>query len=195
MRGLFALENNMASESTGNRDQPYFASNGAPAIDVDPGIVSDFAAEVGTRRTGTKAEREALSGKKIFEGLAFGDTSLKAEFKVIDGSWKQVLGDTGWVTPSLGSGWTNESGNPVQYRKRNGIVSNRGRASTTGERSQMFVYGNGFLPEIGAGANMTFIIDATGPARANVISTGALTMLTTGALTNVSIANIRFDAA
>ena len=186
----------MASESTGSKGQPYFSDAGAPDLGVDLGIVSDFSAATGNRGVGTTTERNALTGAKFYEGLAFGDTTLKAEFKVIDGSWKQVLGDTGWITPTLGSGWTNESGNSIQYRRRNGDVRFRGRANSSGASTSIFTLPTGFLPDVSSGANFVFLVDAqSGAVRINVISTGAVTTLTTGAITNLSLGNIRFDAA
>ena len=185
-----------ASSTRGPKGQPRFPATDAPDLGVDEEIVADFAAAVGNRRVGTTAQRLALAGVDLYEGLAFGDTTLKAELKVIDGSWKQVLGDTGWITPTLGSGWTNESGNSIQYRRRNGDVRFRGRANSTGASTAVFTLPAGFLPDVSAGANFVFLVDAqSGAVRINVISTGAVTTLTTGAITNLSLGNIRFDAA
>jgi len=77
----------MASESTGVKDQPYFAASGAPQIDVDPGIVADYAALVGNRKVGTTTERNALSDKALWEGLAFRDITLGLEYVRRSGAW------------------------------------------------------------------------------------------------------------
>ncbi|TDW31029.1 hypothetical protein [Cryobacterium psychrophilum] len=112
-------------------------------------------------------------------------------------AWTDGTGDTGWITPTaLGSGWSNESGNGFQYRRRNGEVRFRGRGSSTGASSALFTLPAGFLPDVLPGANFAFLTDAqSGAVRMNVLSTGAMTSLTTGTITNISLGNIRFDAA
>lgn len=46
--------------------------------------------------------------------------------------WPPLPSDTGWVTPSLATGWTVFGGETPQYRIRNRVVYLRGRATTTG---------------------------------------------------------------
>ena len=115
----------MAQDSTGPKGQPQFSDLGAPDMAVDPGLVADYAAKVGNRRTGTTAERLALADVDFWEGLAFGDTTLKAEYKVIDGVWKAILGDTGFISATLLNGWV-AFGTPTStpsHSKLNGVVS------------------------------------------------------------------------
>ena len=89
----------MASESRGSKGQPYFAANGAPQIDVDPGIVSDYSAEVGNRKVGTTAQRNALAGDDVWDGLLFGDTSIGVDFRYLAGTGWQRAGGKGDSTP------------------------------------------------------------------------------------------------
>lgn len=77
----------MASESTGDKGQPYFASSGAPAIDVDPGLIADYAAKVGNRRAGATAERNAATGKDVWDQLHWGDTTDGLEYVRFGSSW------------------------------------------------------------------------------------------------------------
>ena len=79
-----------ASSTRGPKGQPRFPATDAPDLGVDEEIVADFAAAVGNRRVGTTAQRLALTGLDFYEGLAFGDTTLKAEFKVTNGVWKAI---------------------------------------------------------------------------------------------------------
>ena len=81
------MENILSSESSGPKNQPYFAANGAPEIDVDPGLVADYAAKVGNRRVGTTAERNAAAGKDLWESLIWGDTSDGNEYKRTGSAW------------------------------------------------------------------------------------------------------------
>lgn len=99
----------MASESSGPKDQPYFSSSGAPAIDVDPGLVADYAALVGNRKVLTTAQRLALTGKAVWDGLEVWDTDLKSLFVRDTGAWVLLfslpatgtagLDSTNWNTP------------------------------------------------------------------------------------------------
>ena len=87
------MENTMASESTGAKGQPYFAASGAPQIDVDPGIVADYAALVGNRKIGTTAQRLALTGVEVWPDLHFGDTTNGNEYRrTSTGSWEAIKG-------------------------------------------------------------------------------------------------------
>lgn len=80
----------MASETTGAKDQPYFSSTGAPQIDVDPGLVSDYAALVGNHKQGTNAERVALSGKKLWVGLGFYETDTDTNWRYKAAGWVRL---------------------------------------------------------------------------------------------------------
>lgn len=107
------------------------------------------------------------------------------------------MGETAWATPTLGSGWTHEAGNPIQYKRKNGLVRFRGRAATTGASSVMLTLPTGYLPDVPSGAANTFVADSTttGYTRVNVPSTGTVNVLTGGALNGVSLAAVSFTVA
>lgn len=92
----------MASETSGPKGQPYFTALGAPAIDVDPGIVSDYAADNGNRKSLSRTDRLALP--VVWEGLEAHDQTDKGRYEYIGGSWvrRQLL--------KLGSGRYNGNG-------------------------------------------------------------------------------------
>lgn len=49
-----------------------------------------------------------------------------------------LIDDTGWITPTLNAGWSVGGGETPQYRRLDGEVSFRGRASSTGANATMF---------------------------------------------------------
>jgi hypothetical protein len=89
---FFDGRNTVASESTGAKNQPYFSATGAPEIDVDPGVVSDYAAKVGNRRVGTTAERNAATGKDVWPGLEWYDTTEDAAYvRTSSSTWARLF--------------------------------------------------------------------------------------------------------
>lgn len=60
----------------------------------------------------------------------------------------EILEDSGWLQPSLNSGWTSQyQGAPVRYRKINGIVYVEAFVSATTEASNViFTLPTGFRP-------------------------------------------------
>lgn len=100
------------------------------------------------------------------------------------------LEDTGWITASLGGGLSHEAGNPLQYRRRNGIVYFRGRLTSNGgsSGSVIFTLPVGFRPDGSAGAVNIFYADSNGPVRINIpTNTGAVTLLATPSAGNFTI--------
>jgi hypothetical protein len=94
----------MAADGTpGTKNQPQFLGSGAPATAVDLNLISDYAAKVGNRRTGTITERGAAAAADVWEGLAWQDTDgVKAEWIYQGGSFVFVS-DSAWqtYTPTL----------------------------------------------------------------------------------------------
>lgn len=100
------------------------------------------------------------------------------------------LEDTGWITASLTGSLAHESGNPLQYRRRNGIVFFRGRLSTGSISSgaTIFTLPVGFRPDGSAGAVNVFYADSNGPTRINIpTNTGVITLLGAAAAGNFTI--------
>jgi len=182
----------VTATSFGTKNEPKFADGDAPDLAVNPTQAAAYAAKVGNRRVGTATERLAATGGDLWVGLTWGDTTDGNEYRYALAGWKIIYEDGAWVTPTLTAGWTNEASNPVQYKRRNGRVSFRGRASTTGANVIMFTLDPGFRTDVPGGMPSTYPIDATGYARVNVQASGAVTMLTTGPLTNVSLAAVTF---
>ncbi|WP_152970154.1 hypothetical protein [Frigoribacterium sp. RIT-PI-h] len=78
----------MAADGTsGSKNQPQFLDGGAPDLATDSNLVSDYAAKVGNRRVGTTAERNAATGKDVWEGLEWHDTTTNKVYSRIGGSW------------------------------------------------------------------------------------------------------------
>lgn len=117
----------MAAETYGTKGEPQFASSGAPAIDVDPTQVAVYAGTVGNHIVGTSTQRTANvvpgpSGKPVWEGCLWDDTTDSITYKYISGSW------VSWVTPfttgTIAAHNTNFNVSTGETRlwKRNGIV-------------------------------------------------------------------------
>jgi|GEM_PF-4618468 len=102
-----------ASATKGPKGQPRFPANEAPDMGVDEEILADYAAKVGNRRVGTTAERNAATGSDLWEGLIWGDTTDKLEYRRTAGAWARfgdiervVNGRTG--TPAAGTQFIHE---------------------------------------------------------------------------------------
>lgn len=95
-----------------------------------------------------------------------------------------VSQDTGWVSATLGSGWTAFSGETPGYRRLNGVVYLKGRASSTGATATAFTLPAGFRPiaQLVMSGN-----DGTAFIQAIVTSAGIV-----GPASNVSATNFSF---
>jgi len=72
---------------------------------------------------------------------------LNAQSAALNDALNSIAGDTGWIAPTLGAGWSNSSdGDPIMYRRFRGIVHLRGRGSTTGVSASAFRLPTGFRP-------------------------------------------------
>jgi hypothetical protein len=80
----------LTATSWGTKNQPQFADGDAPDVALNPSQVADYAAKVGNRRVGTTAERVAATGKDVWEGLVWGDTTLGVDFRYKSGAWLQL---------------------------------------------------------------------------------------------------------
>ena len=100
---------------------------------------------------------------------------------------KHPRDDSGWLVFPLASGWTSEANNTVSYRKLNGVVYFRGRASGP-SNTTIGTLPSGYRP---FGANNVFISDSSGPVRINVTNTGTVALLGTSG-TQTSLSNITF---
>lgn len=100
-------------------------------------------------KVGTNAQRLALTGTSLFEGLKFRTTDTKAEWLYTGGAWTAL--DSGWVALPLSNGWVNFGGgiySDAQYRKLNGVVFVKGlvKSGTTSAGITLGTLPAGFRP-------------------------------------------------
>lgn len=192
----------MAADGYGTKGEPEFDDGNAPDTAVDPTLVAQYAGIVGNRIVGTSGERAAFSSIWTgfsggpWNGLEFEETDTGLMYKRISGSWVLREGDSGWVTPTLNTGWSVASSNTPMYRRLNGVVYIRGRAAynsaTGGATTTLFTLPAGFRP---AAVDNIFLGDNnSGAARLNVTSAGAVVYLTGGSVSSLSIASLVFIA-
>lgn len=151
----------MAAETYGTKGEPQFASSGAPAIDVDPTQVAVYAGTVGNHVVGTAAQRSAgvipgPSGKPVYEGLLWDDTTDSITYKYISGSWVPWITPwvTGTITPHQTPGY-NITTAQTRLWKHNGVVYGQLRMVKATTPPANFVNGEviadlpaGFRPQI-----------------------------------------------
>lgn len=127
-------------------NEPQFLGSGAPATAADLNLIAAYAGKVGNRKVHTTAERTALTGKDIWEGLEVFDSTLDRVFTYI-GGWvsASTLDDTGWVAPTLTNSWVTADSLTVGYRRVNGVVYLRGRIAN-GTSNSAFTLPAGFRP-------------------------------------------------
>lgn len=77
----------MARDSSGSQNQPQYSSTGVPADAADLSELGNYAALVGNRKTGTTSQRNTATGADVWEGLLWGDTTDKKEYKYTSGGW------------------------------------------------------------------------------------------------------------
>lgn len=77
----------MAAKTWGSQNQPHFADGDAPDFAVDLTQASDYAALVGNRKVGTNAQRVALTGADVWDGLEFFETDTRGVFLHNGGDW------------------------------------------------------------------------------------------------------------
>jgi len=94
--------------------------------------------------------------------------------------------DTGWIAPSLASGWSVFNSETIGYRRLNGVTYLRGRGSSTGTGSTAFTLPAGFRP----GQIMIVAAPDAGGVitRSNTLTSGAVTQATLAAVTGWSFA-------
>ncbi|GAA3730008.1 hypothetical protein GCM10022239_03280 [Leifsonia bigeumensis] len=95
--------------------------------------------------------------------------------------WPPVASDTGWITPTLNTGWTALVGETPQYRLIGDDIKFRGRGNSTGATADAFTLPFTMLVQV---VGQT---DANGtPARCIVRTTGAVGQVTAAAVTAFS---------
>ena len=95
-----------ASATKGPKGQPRFPANEAPDLGVDEELLADYSALVGNRKVGTTAQRLAATGVDVWDGLLWGDTTDRADYKYTSGGWKVAGGIPGGVPFAMAAGTT-----------------------------------------------------------------------------------------
>jgi hypothetical protein len=80
----------MARDSSGTKNQPQYLGTGAPATAADQNEIANYAADVGNRKVKTAAERAALSGADVWDGLEVFESDTGRAYLRISGGWKRT---------------------------------------------------------------------------------------------------------
>lgn len=111
----------MAVDEYGSKNQPLFDGTKAGNTAADENAISNYAALVGNRKVGTGAQRRALTGGDVWDGLEFYETDSGDSF-IYDsgnGGWGAAftVGPTGggYFTPSSGWGMSFSGNTGVEY--------------------------------------------------------------------------------
>lgn len=83
----------MAVDDRGERNRPIYAGAGAPSDAEDLTYLGELISELGTRRAGTAAERQALGNEWLFDGLEWYETDTGVVYRIVAGVW--TLGGSG----------------------------------------------------------------------------------------------------
>lgn len=75
--------------------------------------------------------------------------------------WPPASDDSGWVTPSLISGWSGSVGNhpELRWRRINGYVEMQGAANGGVAGDPLFTFPAGSRPDIPAGKELIFAVN------------------------------------
>lgn len=83
---------------------------------------ADFTDEFANIRTGTSSERQTLIEGKQRPGMLFSETDTGDLYRTDGAGGWSLIGDTGWVSLTLSTGWTGVSGHAPRGRRINGVV-------------------------------------------------------------------------
>lgn len=181
----------MTTTPEATKGVPRVEGNPAPTLRADHNALADWVRDNVNLRVLNAAARDALVGKYV--GMTVQTANDNNVFLCTSvaglGSWLAVYEDTAFLTPALNGGWTNEAANGLQYKKRNGVVYMRGRATSSGADLNAFQFPVGFRPD--ATATMVFPADvnATTTARVYVTNVG---IVQASAGTLISFDGVRF---
>lgn len=83
----------MAADDHGPKGNGIYSASGASDDGADLTEIAAYAAEVGNRRVGTTAQRQAALTEEngVWEGLIWGDTTDGNEYRFTGGSWGLLL--------------------------------------------------------------------------------------------------------
>jgi hypothetical protein len=186
----------MAHDSLGAKNQPQYATTGAPASAADMSEVANYAANIGNRRADTDAVRLGLTGSDLWNGLEFEATDTGKTWKYA-GGWVLIFQlPTAWTNFTLTSGWTATGGawaTPAYRTNQLGEVEIRGQMIPRSGYSTAEVFAT--LP-VGSRPSSQIVLPAVNnasstPAVAEIVvtSAGAMTLSPTG------VSNVNFGSS
>ena len=173
----------------GEKGYPKFAAGGGFQDWVDLEAVGAFAARVGNRGVGTRAEREALSTsttaeKQAWEGLEFYETDTKE-------TWLYQAGWKAYTTPLVIVGAASATRPRASYRLHAGVVQIIGVQAKPADTYGLFTLPAGFRP---SGDHYYTDGGLTDPARQVLVRASGSVEYTHNAAHDVTY-NIHFPAA
>lgn len=77
--------------------------------------------------------------------------------------WPATPDDSGWITPTLVSGWAAPGGTlaPLRYRRVSGVVEFQGSATGAADADPLFTLPTGFRPDVPTGTDMVFRVNSS----------------------------------
>ena len=124
-----------------------------PTIDnAETATFNDAFAAIGNTRQIKTYKWADNAARTAQTGMTAGDLGYQTDTGTLytyDGtSWETLVGDTGWITPTLLNSWVVSGGTTVKYRRLNGVVYIVGRV--TDGSGTIFNLPVGFRPTLRA---------------------------------------------
>jgi hypothetical protein len=120
----------------------------------------------------TRANLAALPASGNWPGRQISLIDTRAVYSWFAGTgWAPAGDDTGWITPTLGAGWTAIGSETPRYRKKDGVVFLQGRATRSSGSAAAFTLPAGFVPDM----QLVFLAESNGSSvRASIPLDGAI---------------------
>ena len=155
---------------------------------------------MGNRRIGTRAEREALTGGSVYDGLDFYETDQDQMWRYVGAAWQQIEVDTGWTLVTPESAFYNivtlGDDRALSVRRIGKEVRIEGHISTDGGTAAYSVWAfipAGFRPGKNAWILAHAAAEGTSVLRGFVAPDGDLTFASgVGSATSVIVSGVYF---
>lgn len=186
----------------GPKNQPRYDINDDPAFPDHLTEVSEYAASVGNVKVGTAADRNALTGADVWDGLYFRESDTKSAYLRADGAWVLWEFDSGWLgIPNRSAGYSSANGAAYKRTVRGGEVEIKFRGQLNRNGAPPNTVGNDDLLTLPTGSrppNPAYFIQPIGPgqfARIGIGTNGVMSVVgaSTGSATYIEIGGIRFN--
>jgi hypothetical protein len=109
-------------------------------------------------------------------GLSFAGL-LNLALSSVSQALTTIRGDSGWITPNISAAWSAIAGEEPGYRRLNGVVYLRGRASRSSGSVALFTLPEGFRPAM----QLVVLLEANGVARRVSLGSSGVVFDTLGA--------------